>query len=169
MNLKSYIGKDYTRALVSYATNTFQIVTKWWPPRHTSKVVQPHILKRYIIPQCNLCPLQENDTCLHLPSYCTSQNINNLCTNKHNEAVHTPASTLMVYPTTRCFTLIKAGKIKDQTFEIQCPHGSSNAQAPSQNANLYPNLGGHIMHPRHHTHTLPKLESAISWIHILQW
>lgn len=76
--------------------------------------LKKHAFKHDISPLCNLNPLRENNTCLHLLSCCTNTRINNLCTNRHNDALHAIAQTLLAHPTTRYFIFINAGKIKDK-------------------------------------------------------
>ena len=47
--------------------------------------------------------------------------MNNLMTNRHNKAIHVLAKTLLAHPTTHCFTLINAGKIKDHKPDNTTP------------------------------------------------
>ena len=83
--------------------------------RYFKNYRKKHILKQDISPTRNMCMSQHNDTCLHLLSCCIDKHIINLTTNWHNKAIHTPANTLLAHSTTRCFSLINAGTIKDRT------------------------------------------------------
>lgn len=69
-----------------------------------------HILKQHIYPICNLWPLKENDTFLHLLSCCTNQH-----KNWHNKVVH------VVHPTTVCFIPIH-NKLNNKTHTISRQH-----------------------------------------------
>jgi hypothetical protein len=80
-----------------------------------------HAFKQDISPLYDLCPLRENDTCLHLLSCYTNKHINNIHTNQYNKAVHGIARTLLAYFTTRCFTLINVCKIQDTPLDNTIP------------------------------------------------
>ena len=68
-----------------------------------------------------MCPLKQNNTCLHLHSCCTNKHISNLHTSQNNKDAHAKANTLLAHPTTRYFTLINAGKLNKQTPDNTIP------------------------------------------------
>ena len=80
-----------------------------------------HGFKQDISPLCNLSILKDNDTCLHLLPCCTNKHINNLCTSWHDKVMHAIAQTPSTHPTTRYFTLITVGHIKDKPPENAIP------------------------------------------------
>lgn len=66
------------------------------------------ILKHNISPECLLFLLSQNDTWLHLLAISTNPHIVNVCTNRHNIAIHAIISTLKGHPSTRCYILYHA-------------------------------------------------------------
>ena len=85
-------------------------VLKFRYSRYLSNYRIKHAFKQDMSPICNLCPLKEDDTCLHLLSCCTNRHRNNLHTNQYNKVVHALANNLLVHPTTRWFTIINVSK-----------------------------------------------------------
>lgn len=62
-------------------------------------------------------------------------------TNWYKKAIHTLADTMLTHPTTRSFTLINDGKIKDRThLTTPTPHGYSLAHVTYQDVNAQPDF-----------------------------
>lgn len=79
---------------------------------YVDKYRKKQAFKQDTSPLCDLCPLRNG----HLPTLTImlhNKHINNIYTNQHNKAIHAIAKRLLAHSTTRCFTLLSAGKIQD--------------------------------------------------------
>jgi hypothetical protein len=71
---------------------------------------------------CSLCRIIQLDTWLHLLLCCTEPHIHKLCINQHNKAVQEIRKFLISNTKSRCYILINAGKIDEQTQENTVLH-----------------------------------------------
>jgi hypothetical protein len=100
---------------------------------------------------CTLCHIQPIDTWPHLLLACLDPNINRLKIKKHNNAVWAIHKLLLSYKTSRCLTLINAGKQNNKPQDRTIPAWLLSCICPTKpchyNARLKPNILLVLNHP----------------------
>lgn len=75
---------------------------------HGQPMKTHHLAHPIPFPQCNLCPLHENNTCLHLLSICTNVAFNNIQKSIYNKAVWQIHKLLLSHSSTKDTLLMTA-------------------------------------------------------------